>query len=620
MSIDAPNDYTTSGHQELTQSNTSAHLDSSDSGVAASPIADDAEVGADHGLNAGKTHALRADALADGESQKFFATGHNSATDSDETNHALHPIGTPATAEPAVEQLSDSERMAFVEQMHPRSETGDRPEVSESGDGAEPTASERMMVVEGQQVSPQLLRPAINETDDNATDKLPRGPDTGAGNDAAASGLEPTAAGVAIDDHVIESPRPRDIALPPPTQEVCKRWGVDAAEGVAAVQRSYDVVKDKVAPFLVHHVAKLIEDCKAEVATDPDRRYAFLGRDGYPLAGIVATLDPEFYVNHCGLLPVTRLMLEPALRDDEVNAGKKFHIDAFRKYKDDELSDADIDGAKFGLTEHLENNNFPVTEPGLTITVIDTSRKGSTQEGLAALYPHINWQGKYLCFEQSPEDPHPGTKTGYALHKDATDTNGESDARKPPEDPEKLPEDRNQTFAYPDAVLSIEDLLHGPWSSPRLDAEGQSFQQPEMPPIDELNPLDISPPFQDASTRLAAAEAMVIAVRDRAYEAMRQRDAGEDWRGVLAGKAEEFVDDLRSWISGDEIDPHLAEVLGSFARRIDRPHVAELRAAITESDLDAAETDAVWRGYKQVDSLEAKRAYVTEFKQNMEQP
>ncbi|MEU7146107.1 hypothetical protein ABZ942_42170 [Nocardia sp. NPDC046473] len=584
MSFDAPTDrihHPAADHPEPEQSNTSIRLDASGSDDAARPIADETGCDSAGGSSGGDRH----------------------------TERGLSPIGAP----PGTEPRSDSERMTFIERLRPRSATGGSPNVAESGDDADPTDPERMMALERRPAPTPSPSPAASETSDDKMDKLPRGPDNDnrADVDASTSGAETTTTDVAADSRLVETPRPQDITSRQAIHEACTRWGVDSAEGIAAVQRAYDVVKDKVAPFLVKHMTKLVDDCNAEIAIDPDHLYAFLGRDAYPLAAVVGTLDPDLYIKHCVPLPVTRLMLEPALQDDEVNAGKTFHIDEFRKYKN-AVSAADIVGAKVALTEHLENNLMPVTEPGHTITVVDTSRKGSSQEGLAALYPDTNWRGRYLFFEQSPADPHPDTKTGYALHIDAPDATGQPGTQQAPEDREKLPEDRDQTFAHPDAILAIEDLLHGPWSSPRFDDDGQPFQQPEVPPVHELNPLDISPAFQDPATRLGAAEAMVIAVRDRAYEAIRQRDAGDDWHIELNEKAEELVDELRRWISGGEIHPDLAEVLGSFARRIDRPHIAELRSALSRSDLDAAETDAVWRGYQQLDSLDGKRAYVAD--------
>lgn len=520
-----------------------------------------------------------------------------------------------------VERLSASERMALVEQTHPSSAIIRSQSSTESGGSTESTAPERMMHLEQQQFPPQIFRSANDETTETHPDKLPRGPDDLPRDNAvsAPSDSVKTTTGSASDRRDTVPSTTRDNPSHRVIQDACKKWGVDTDEGHAAVQRSYDVVKNKVAPFLVKHMAKMIDDCNAEVLKDPDRLYAFLGRDGYCLATVVATLDPDLYIKHCITVPVTRVMLEPALQDDEANAGKKFGIDAFRKYKDTVSAD-EIHEAKFRLTAHLENNGLPVNEAGRNITVIDTSRKGSTQEGLAALYPHINWFGRYLVFEQSPADPHPDTKIGYALNNDSTGREERPEAAVTPQDPEKLPEDRHQTFAHPDAILCIEDLVHGPWPSPRLGTDGQSPPRGEMPPVDELNPLDISPAFQDPATRIAAAEAMVVAVRDCAYEVMRQRDEGEDWRAELDGKTEVLVDDLRAWISGGEVDDDMAEVFGAFVRRSDRPHVAQLRAAITAHGLDPAGAERVWRGYKQARSLGEKQDYVAEYKKSMEQP
>ncbi|MGW6700008.1 hypothetical protein [Nocardia sp. NPDC055049] len=520
--------------------------------------------------------------------------------DSGKPERVRDPLDIHAGSASAIDPASDSQKMAALEHAPPPSDAHRHHSLPDRGAGL--TDSGHMLRTEAQQ-PPAPSVPNVGRVDralGGPVDESARGQDFEPATDGDTSKVGTELVGAADDPGLEHAPRQHDVDTEQIILKICHKRGVDGGEGIEAVRRAYDVVKDDIAPFLVKHMTDMLDHCRAEVAADPDHRYGFLGRDGYPLATIVGTLDPDFFVKHCALVPVTRRMIEPALRDDEENAGKAFHIDAFRKYKDEVMVDA-IDGAKASLTERLEYSGLPVGEEGARITVIDTSRKGSTQEGLTALYPHNDWYGRYLCLERSPHDPNPGSKTGYALDSDAPHTAIEG-----------IPEDREETFAHPDAILAIEDLLHGPWSSP-VDAD--SAQELQAPPVDEINPLDISPPFQDPAIRLAAAEVMVIAVRDRAIESAQLRDQGGDWRTPLDEQATQFVDKLRSWIARRGTDPGTAEILGSFARRIDRPHVAALRTAIVGADLDPADAQIVWQGYQQAVSLDEKRVYVANFEQ-----
>ncbi|BCK56235.1 hypothetical protein NWFMUON74_40070 [Nocardia wallacei] len=402
------------------------------------------------------------------------------------------------------------------------------------------------------------------------------------------------------------APRARDLTLQHVLPEICRIRGVDTPEGLEAVHRAYNVTFNTVAPFIVHHMADFVHQAEAEIRDDPNHRYMFLGRDGNALAVSAAVLSPDLYAHHGAALSITRRMMENSLREQERVTGKSFEIDAFRKYKNDDI-DEPVTGAKADLADVLESGGFQINEPGQTITVVDTSLKGSTQVGLSTQYPQPNWRGVYLVFMQGQTDPDPDSKKGLAL-----DLRWPHDRGGAGED--ELPASRAHTFAHPSAILIIEDLLHGPWSSAQgIDADGHPIQTLEPPPIDELNPLDISPAFQAPSTRLAAADAMLLAVRDRAFEAVRRRAAGADWRTELEQEAERFVDDVRSWISTGDTDPGLAELIRSFARPIDRHHISVLHNALRASRLSPSEIDAVWRGYSDMGTLADKQRYVTEY-------
>ncbi|MBF6475279.1 hypothetical protein IU428_26135 [Nocardia abscessus] len=295
-------------------------------------------------------------------------------------------------------------------------------------------------------------------------------------------------------------------------------------------------------------------------------------------------------------------MADTTVQDLERNAGKTFpQLEGFRTARH-EVDPVDIPGAKAQMTRYLESRGVPVGTPGARIVLVDSSFKGTVQELLSATYPHAEFRGRYLMYAESPDDPHPGSKTGYALHH--------------PADATRDPNDLAQFFLEKDAVLAIEQILRGPWSKAvRFGPDDVPIQTLEPPARDQINPLDIAPEYLEENVRLAVMDINQHAVADYAESIAAVRRDGGDWRGELIDKSEAFMREVRSWVTGDrDTDPAFAQLLGSFVRREDKHIVADLNTALTQRGLDTADTTPVWQNYRQLGSIDEKRAYLEQIR------
>ncbi|MGY2011943.1 hypothetical protein ACW9HC_33650 [Nocardia gipuzkoensis] len=463
------------------------------------------------------------------------------------------------------------------------------------------TATERMILVEDSALEDQPL-----DSDDSADSaNLPRGPNPAAADTPAGEGsvendtntTGPAAVDRAQDAGPVDAAHQRERAV----DAVCTRHGVDTPEGRAAVEQAYDVVRDWHAPFVVRHTLDVIADCKADIAANPGTVVVFLGRDGHAPALAAYHLDREFFDAHCTEVTVSRRLADTTVQDLERNAGKTFpQLEGFRTARD-EVDPADIPGAKAQMTHYLESRGVPVGTPGARIILVDSSFKGTVQELLSATYPHAEFRGRYLMYAESADDPHPGSKTGYALHH--------------PADATRDPDDLAQFFLEKDAVLAIEQILRGPWSKAvRFGPDDVPIQTLEAPAIDQINPLDIAPEYLEENVRLAVMDINQHAVADYAESIAAVRRDGGDWRGELIDKSEAFMREVRSWVTGDrDTDPAFAQLLGSFVRREDKHIVADLNTALKQRGLDTADT-TVWQNYRQLGSIDEKRAYLEQIR------
>jgi hypothetical protein len=370
-----------------------------------------------------------------------------------------------------------------------------------------------------------------------------------------------------------------------------------------AVTEAYGTFRDHHAPFMVSIAAQMLPDLRREVADNPRRRIAFLGRDGHSLATAVRALDPDFFRQNCSEIVLSRTVVEAALQDLENTAGMSFpqlRPEVFRE-KRGEVAAADVPGAFRHLTRYLQRNGMPVGEPASAVTVVDTSFKGSVQEVLAAMYPGTAF------FGQSPHDPHPGSKRGYVVHL-------EVDAEWQGALHTELHDDPALTFGTREAVQVIEYTQHGPFGSPEnWTAEGprQGAQRDETQPSPELNPVAVSAQYRDPLTREAVKAAALMAIHDTASESAALRDAGGEWIAPLMQARGRFTENVRAWIQRHPLpDPRLSRLLDSFVARRDRKVNTRLAEALGSAGISARDALPYWQTMAALPTLSDKQTFV----------
>ncbi|PXX71332.1 hypothetical protein DFR70_101754 [Nocardia tenerifensis] len=515
-----------------------------------------------------------------------------------------HPADDPLDLDPAALEPTDPADHG-PEAAHMLRVESDPPEPSGLWSTETTTDTHRMTLAEARDADAEPAEHPEADLAERVLANQPRGPDGTAEppdppeTSAAAGETRPAAGEYEGTSKSGEIEQRRTAAV----DAACARHGVDSDEGRAAVEKAYEVVFEYQAPFVVRHTLDIIEDCKADIAAKPDAVVAYVGRDGHPIALAALKLDPELFESHSTEVTVSRRLADAAVQDLEINAGKTFEaIEGFRSARH-EVDRGDIDGAKAQLTRYLEGKDLPVGLPGSTIILVDSSFKGTVQELLSATYPDVEFRGRYLIFGESPNDPHPGSKAGYALHQSVDRAAPDLDA-----DPAAI-------FTEKDAVLAIEHILRGPYSKAvRFGPDRQPAQELESPPLDQINPLDVAPSYADANVRLAVMEANQLAVGDYAEHIAGLRRGGGDWHNELATKSETFLRQVRSWVTrNSDTDPAFAELCDSFVRRTDKTHVGDLRTAIEHRGLGEDDATQVWRDYRQLGSLDEKQAFVADF-------
>lgn len=381
-------------------------------------------------------------------------------------------------------------------------------------------------------------------------------------------------------------------------------YRITDADKRAAVRDAYDVVGEHQALLITSVAAEMIRDIKADITADPEHKVVFLGRDGHSLAAAVRALDPGLFAANCREVTVSRVAVEAAVQDREINADIDFALpDTFRGVRDD-VKEEDVTGAYQMLTRYLRGAGAPVGGKDSSITVVDTSLKGTVQELMAALYPDTKFQGRYAFFADSPDDPHPGTKVGYAVHRPDNEiwrTYVE------------LTENPADTFAARDAIACIEYTLNGPLTSPRrFTAQGpvQAPQRQEPNQLTGINPGLIAEPYKDPAVREASKAAALLAVHDTASQVARTH-RGQDPIPELRTARTRFTEQVRSWIArtGD-VDPKLGTFLDSFVRRTDRELVKGLEKEIKDRGIAADEAANLYQGFADAVTLRGKSDFV----------
>jgi hypothetical protein len=370
---------------------------------------------------------------------------------------------------------------------------------------------------------------------------------------------------------------------------IAHAYGLHTEAERDAIARAYRVFHTHHAQFVTAVSAEMLRDLHRDV-DERGARIVFLGRDGHPYATAVRGLDPDFAETHTVEIVLSRAVVDAALTDLEDRTGARFHaVEAFRVR--DRIDPATTVGAFQALSDYLDDAGVPTA--GGVLTFVDNSFKGTIQELYTAAYPDVEVHGRYAIHGTHPDDPHPGNKTGYALHLPA-------DTRWRGYPLAELPAEPELTLGAAEAVAAIEHTLHGPDTSPAaIDTTGpvQGPQRRQPAPLRGYNPALITPPYRDARVREAVKVAALLAVHDAAVQA-RPR-----WTGAPAQQTQPerthaiaaFADDIRAWITkAPQRDPGLSEVLDAFVRRRDRALLSQVYDQLVVAGLDPAEPAQHW--------------------------
>jgi len=394
---------------------------------------------------------------------------------------------------------------------------------------------------------------------------------------------------------------------------------LDAVDKIAAVYRltaeadlkalkyAYTVFARHHAPFVTSVAADMLPELQARVSANAAERILFLGRDGHSLAIATHALAPAFFSQHCSDVVLSRVVVEAGLQDLERNAGLTFPELAGYRQAQSRVDPSTVQGAHRRLTRYLRQVGAPVGREGSAVTVVDSSLKGTVQELLSAQFPNTHFRGCYMFFSELPSDPHPGTKRGFVMHRNAHEPpHGDSLLR--------MPRDRALTFAHREALSVLEDTLHGPLDTPQRitrRAPEQRLQRDDPDTLGGFNPLVLHPAFREPVMREAVKTVALAAVDRCATETAHRRDQNLLWREPLHAKRERFIDQVRGWVcKAPEVDQRLKLVLDNFVRRMDHRLVRQLSQTLQAARLESTAAREVWRAFDAAGSLDRKAAFV----------
>ncbi|MET7831392.1 hypothetical protein ABZS44_01030 [Micromonospora sediminicola] len=385
-------------------------------------------------------------------------------------------------------------------------------------------------------------------------------------------------------------------------EAIYEAYGLESARDRAAVAEAYDVFREHHGPYVTSIAAEMLDDLRASIDADPNERIVFVGRDGFSLGVAVRALDPDFFDAHCHNVVLSRALAEAAVQDKERNSGAEYpQLQPYREISGS-VDDRDIDGAYQRLTRYLRGNGIPVGREGSRITFVDSCLKGTIQELCAAIYPKSEFTGRYMFYYGIEGDPHPGSKKGYALHREGGLGGGLK----------TLPDDPDLTFGSIPAIRVIENALQGPLSSPkriRDDAPDQTRLVDTPDRTWGCNPVLIAEPYRDPAVREASKVAALLAVYDSAVDV---RDGAPLDTATVR---EQFTRQVRSWIDrGADVEPRLNRILDSFVHRDDHRLVRRLDDLMHEARLPEDTRSQFWTTFDKVSSLDDKKDFIEQFR------
>lgn len=395
-----------------------------------------------------------------------------------------------------------------------------------------------------------------------------------------------------------------------------EKFRVDSPGKVMALAATYDLTKEYLAPFMVKTAVDMIPDLISAVSRNPNAWVVFVGRDAFSIGYIVRALCPQFYASSCRGLYLSRSIVDAALQELEETEGRSFAtIEAFRKRP----SPATSPGPAWrALTRYFEENDIYLDRDGSEVHLVDTGYKGSVQEMLSAAYPRTRFYGHYVFFGESPYDPHPSSKKGYALHLDVERSFGGLAIRG------RLPDDPNLTFSHHEAIIVVEELLQGSHLSPAIISPAGkplTLRQHHAPqPLEGLNPALIAPEYTDPYLREGVLSLNVTAVSQFAHKIADTATQSEpdwyknashtEWYSELASSAESLRTQVRAWVGHQAIDPALSRCLDAFVHRVDKELLSNFAANLKRVDLTDEQQRPIWISLSRLATLADLKSFI----------
>ncbi|WP_067968644.1 hypothetical protein [Nocardiopsis trehalosi] len=374
-------------------------------------------------------------------------------------------------------------------------------------------------------------------------------------------------------------PQPSVEQVFPDAHSIATALRLSTAEA-ALVTDAYQVGATFVGPFQTPHSTAMLEALKAEVAAQPHRRIAFVGRDGHLIAAGVRARDPDFFAAHCTEIVLSRPLIEAVVQDREAATGtpsplgpsfraRRAWVEEFRE---------DIPGTAARLTSYLHRSGLPVGEPGSALTIVDNGLRGTAQEVLALEYPQTDIRGHYTFLTLAPDDTNPDRKRGYAYHLGPEYWTGGPTAF--------LPRDPALTLLCDSALILMERLISGPtYSALRITGPVPDRSTPE-----NLNPFpakyDLGGSLAAERVRQGMRAAVILGAAHHArHAASRPHPPGRDPLTVQ----------IRYWLTGnprgDAVFDRVAGILSSPLEY--RPEPVDPPVPLPRGDVTAVRRGAI---------------------------
>jgi hypothetical protein len=328
---------------------------------------------------------------------------------------------------------------------------------------------------------------------------------------------------------------------------IARAFGVHRG-GMPTVRDAYDVSYEYLGPYWTWVAGSILADLRREIAENPRRRVAFVGRDGHVMAAAVRGLDPDFFAEHCCEIVLSRGAMELMMVDWETIHDRDFPIDASFRTSSTRIDRDAAAGAVDAMDAYLRDERLEVGPPGSALTLVDNGLRGSGREILAARYPDTDVRIHLAFLSISPDD-RPDGKKGHVFELPAEDWQGGVTWY--------LPHEHEYTFLCNQALAAMECVGQGPLP----EASGWTASGPDQTRPEDFGPY-LTLPRAPAEYRVpgvleAAKTAVLLAVHDYARSV---RDRPTNDRNLLTP----FTDQVRGYLLNDgTVDRRMAALMDS---------------------------------------------------------